>query len=140
MATHFSILAQKIPWREETGELQSMGWQRVRHDQACTQAYAKHCSKCLIFIKTHQYNNPIEVGSLIIPLYSPDRLSNLPKITKLGSDGNRIQSQGAWLCSPPPSACLTFLCLIPSSPKTSYPYTQYPKHALLSGYFVSFLQ
>ena len=26
MATHFSILAWKIPWTEETGRLQSMGF------------------------------------------------------------------------------------------------------------------
>ena len=32
MATHSSILAWKIPWTEEPGELQSMGLQRVRHD------------------------------------------------------------------------------------------------------------
>ena len=32
MATHSSILAWKIPWTEETGGLQSMGSQRVRHD------------------------------------------------------------------------------------------------------------
>ena len=32
MATHFSILAWKIPWMEEPGRLQSMGSQRVRHD------------------------------------------------------------------------------------------------------------
>ena len=32
MATHSSILAWKIPWREEPGRLQSMGSQRVRHD------------------------------------------------------------------------------------------------------------
>ena len=32
MATHFSILAWKIPWMEEPGSLQSMGSQRVRHD------------------------------------------------------------------------------------------------------------
>ena len=31
MATHFSILAWKIPWTEEPGGLQSMGPQRVRH-------------------------------------------------------------------------------------------------------------
>ena len=31
MATHFSILAWKIPWMEEPGRLQSMGLQRVRH-------------------------------------------------------------------------------------------------------------
>ena len=34
MATHFSILAWRIPWTEEPGELQSMGFQRVRHDLA----------------------------------------------------------------------------------------------------------
>ena len=32
MATHSSILAWKIPWREEPGGLQSMGPQRVGHD------------------------------------------------------------------------------------------------------------
>ena len=32
MATHSSILAWKIPWTEEPGELQSMGPQRVGHD------------------------------------------------------------------------------------------------------------
>ena len=32
MATHSSILAQKIPWTEEPGKLQSMRLQRVRHD------------------------------------------------------------------------------------------------------------
>ena len=31
MATHSSILAWRIPWTEEPGGLQSMGWQRVRH-------------------------------------------------------------------------------------------------------------
>ena len=33
MATHSSILAWKIPWTEEPGRLQSMGLQRVRHDE-----------------------------------------------------------------------------------------------------------
>ena len=32
MATHFSILAWKIPWTEEPGGLQSMGLQRVEHN------------------------------------------------------------------------------------------------------------
>ena len=32
MATHSSILAWRIPWTEEPGELQSTGSQRVRHD------------------------------------------------------------------------------------------------------------
>ena len=34
MATHSSTLAWRIPWTEESGGLQSMGWQRVRHDRA----------------------------------------------------------------------------------------------------------
>ena len=32
MATHSSILAWRIPWTEESGRLQSMGLQTVRHD------------------------------------------------------------------------------------------------------------
>ena len=32
MATHSSILAWRIPWREEPGGLQSTGSQSVRHD------------------------------------------------------------------------------------------------------------
>ena len=31
MATHFSILAWRIPWTEEPGRLQSIGSQRVGH-------------------------------------------------------------------------------------------------------------
>ena len=32
IATHSSILAWRIPWTEEPGELQSMGSQRVGYD------------------------------------------------------------------------------------------------------------
>ena len=32
MAPHSSTPAWKIPWTEEPGGLQSMGWLRVRHD------------------------------------------------------------------------------------------------------------
>ena len=32
MATHFSILAWRIPWTEEPGGLRSTGSQRVEHD------------------------------------------------------------------------------------------------------------
>ena len=32
MATHSSILALRIPWTEEPGGLQSMGFQRAGHD------------------------------------------------------------------------------------------------------------
>ena len=39
MATHSSILAWKIPRTEESGRLQSMGSQRVGHDQATKQKH-----------------------------------------------------------------------------------------------------
>ena len=32
MAIHSSIFAWRIPWTEESGRVQSMGLQRVRHD------------------------------------------------------------------------------------------------------------
>ena len=32
MATHSSILGWRIPWTEEPGSVQSMGWQRVGHN------------------------------------------------------------------------------------------------------------
>ena len=32
MATHYSILAWRIPWTEESGRLQSIGLQRVGRD------------------------------------------------------------------------------------------------------------
>ena len=42
MATHFSILAWRIPKIEEPGGLQSMGLQRIRHDWVTKHA---HCFK-----------------------------------------------------------------------------------------------
>ena len=42
MAIHSSILAWRIPWREDPGGLQSMGLQRVGHhwsDLACMHAF-----------------------------------------------------------------------------------------------------
>ena len=32
MATHCCVLTWEISWREEPGELQSMGFQRIGHD------------------------------------------------------------------------------------------------------------
>ena len=39
MATHSSILAWRIPWTEEPGQLQSIGSQRVGHDWATKHIY-----------------------------------------------------------------------------------------------------
>jgi len=36
IVTHSGTFAWKIPWMEEPGRLQSMGWQRVRHNLTLT--------------------------------------------------------------------------------------------------------
>ena len=41
MATHSSILAWRIPRREEPGGLQAVGSQRVGHDRALTHTHTK---------------------------------------------------------------------------------------------------
>ena len=46
MATHFSSLAERIPWTEELAGLESMGLQRVRH-----KLVTEHNA-----IYTHMYN------------------------------------------------------------------------------------
>ena len=43
MAPHSSILAWKIPWMEEPGRLQSMGWVRVGHDPATSFHFSLSC-------------------------------------------------------------------------------------------------
>ena len=45
MATHFSIPTWRIPWTEDPGRLQFMGWQRVGHDLA-TKPLPPQCIYC----------------------------------------------------------------------------------------------
>ena len=42
MATHSGILAWEIPWAEEHGRLQSIGWQKSRHNLAMKQQQQKN--------------------------------------------------------------------------------------------------
>ena len=53
MATHPSILAWRIPWKEEPGRLQSIGSQRVRHDWSdlAHSDYSKPCGKQFISLR-----------------------------------------------------------------------------------------
>ena len=48
-ATHSSVLAWRIPWTEEPDRLQSMGSQRVGHDQATKHSTALIYSKMIIY-------------------------------------------------------------------------------------------
>ena len=49
MATYSSILAWRIPWTEETGQLQSMLSQRVRHDWRTNTHWGTWRQWCLFF-------------------------------------------------------------------------------------------
>ena len=52
MATLSNILAWRIPWTEESGGLQSMGLQRIRHDSACVHTHThKHTHTLLWWLK-----------------------------------------------------------------------------------------
>ena len=53
MATHSDILAWKIPWSEESGRLQYMGLQKVKHDWV-----SKH--KVLVAPWKKSYDKPSE--------------------------------------------------------------------------------
>ena len=53
MGNHSSILAWIIPWTEEPGGLQSIWWQRVRHDS--THTYTDIISS--ENNKTHKFNS-----------------------------------------------------------------------------------
>ena len=50
MATHVKILAWKIPWTKESGRLQSMGSQRIRHDYATTTSLYFRTQNCPVTI------------------------------------------------------------------------------------------
>ena len=50
MATHFGVLAWRVPWTEEPGGLQSMGSHRVGHDWS--DLAVSTVSFCFIHIKT----------------------------------------------------------------------------------------
>ena len=48
MATNSSILACDIPWTEEPGELQSMGFQRGGHNWGTEHTYTQTAHLCAV--------------------------------------------------------------------------------------------
>ena len=66
MATHSSILAWKIPWTEESGRLQSMRLQRVRHDWATTTFFRSSMAFILKSEKTLEriYKQIVKINDL----------------------------------------------------------------------------
>ena len=68
MATHSSILAWRIPWTGEPGGLQSMGWQRVRHDWkhlACIPVSCNYFDESLWVVTSQK----LFKGILILPIF-----------------------------------------------------------------------
>ena len=55
MATHSSILAWEIPWTEESGGLQYIGSQRLRHDLVTKQQQQQHFLLKYYSTHTHTY-------------------------------------------------------------------------------------
>ena len=55
MATHSSILAWRIPWMEEPGGLQSMGSQRVGHDQATSLLLSRGFTERGLRVKSEEH-------------------------------------------------------------------------------------
>ena len=54
MATHFSSLAWRIPWIEETGKLQSMGSQRVGHNLVIEHTHTCKSTLCINPLHLHE--------------------------------------------------------------------------------------
>ena len=61
MATHSSILTWRIPWTEEPGGLQSMGWQRVRHDWATTLSLKRYLGEFFTHLSIWYLSKAIRV-------------------------------------------------------------------------------
>ena len=57
MATHSNILAWKIPWTEDPGELWSIGSQRVRQDRSNLEHTHSIYIHTHIYIYTHIYTH-----------------------------------------------------------------------------------
>ena len=58
MKTHSSILAWEIPWTEESGGLQSMGWKGLRHNLVTKRYRCQH--ECVVVSCFHlQFPNSI---------------------------------------------------------------------------------
>ena len=78
MVTHCSILAWRIPWTEEPGELQSIGSQRVRHMTEVT----KHSTA-----RTMYWGFPGGSDSIESARNAGD-LDSIPRLRRFPGEGN----------------------------------------------------
>ena len=94
MATHFSTLAWKIPWTEESGRLQSMGSQRVGHDWATSLTHSLHLGS------TTQHTHKKKGNKSVMVKLKPDSLVCLSSVWKIPGDnadpGNKVIGAAAF--------------------------------------------
>ena len=76
MTSHSSILAWKFAWTEEPGGLQSMGSQRVRHDQCgplnILYYYNSESDRCSVMSNSFQ-SHELQLTRLLCPWNSPGK-------------------------------------------------------------------
>ena len=93
MATHSSILAWRIPWREEPGGLQSMGSQRVGHNWTTFTSFHIITSKKRKEKKKKKARTPIHS----VWFQRPHSFHNVPRLSS--RDGlSSCRSEGPMQC------------------------------------------
>ena len=75
VATHSSVLAWRIPWTEETGGLQSMESQRVRHDWSGLAHIHAHKLYYIIYIMFSSVQSLSRVRLFVTPWTAPHQAS-----------------------------------------------------------------
>ena len=70
MATHSSMLAWKILWREESGRLQSMGLQGIKQDRATSLSLL--LSRLILNVRTHSLYSGFSLYAIpsVLPLHT----------------------------------------------------------------------
>ena len=90
IATHSSILAWRIPWTEEPGGLQSIGWKRVGHDWVTKRntdqvsGFSKYCQFSKVAEQIHSPSSGNESSSLPHPPQFLELLTSLISIILMG--------------------------------------------------------
>ena len=136
MTTHSSVLAWEIPWTEEPGGLQSIGLEKIRHNnnkegveisKTSTYLYLELCSslnlhvKCELWSNTQERNSKKEkhTGSWHTASKSDSkmRLGLENSITNKSLDAANSADQEPHFCkrslcqTSPPAVCLLHFCL-----------------------------
>ena len=66
--THSSILAWRIPWTEEPGELQSRGSQRVGHNRVTHTFTFTFCARSSVLDVNHSFVQGIQILNFSFPI------------------------------------------------------------------------